>query len=97
MKNCISNNVIIAQQFATSIMGLLKSIKAREEGRMRASVPNPVPTPVSRVPQQPVGYSRYDQERFKGKEGVLIVINIKLYLFFKIKVPVIGISWVGNN
>ncbi|XP_045112686.1 parafibromin-like isoform X2 [Portunus trituberculatus] len=56
------------KQFATSIMGLLKSIKAREEGRMRASVPNPVPTPVSRVPQQPVGYSRYDQERFKGKE-----------------------------
>ncbi|KAG0729549.1 Parafibromin [Chionoecetes opilio] len=56
------------KQFATSIMGLLKSIKAREEGRMRATVPNPAPTPVSRVPQQPVGYSRYDQERFKGKE-----------------------------
>lgn len=61
-------------------MGLLKSIKAREEGRMRASVPNPVPTPVSRVPQQPVGYSRYDQERFKGKEGVLTLTLTLLYL-----------------
>lgn len=51
-------------------MGLLKSIKAREDGRLRTTAPNPVPTPVSRVPQQPAGYSRYDQERFKGKEGV---------------------------
>lgn len=90
MNNCISNNVIIAQQFATSIMGLLKSIKAREEGRMRASVPNPVPTPVSRVPQQPVGYSRYDQERFKGKEGVLIILDFNLYPFTIMTVPVMG-------
>ncbi|XP_066970994.1 parafibromin [Macrobrachium rosenbergii] len=55
------------KQFAASIMGLLKSIKAREEGRARATAPNPLPTPVSRVPQ-PIGYSRYDQERFRGKE-----------------------------
>lgn len=75
LKDYRYNYLIVVQQFATSIMGLLKSIKAREEGRMRASVPNPVPTPVSRVPQQPVGYSRYDQERFKGKEGVLEVIT----------------------
>lgn len=52
---------------------------------MRASVPNPVPTPVSRVPQQPVGYSRYDQERFKGKEGMLIVTDLLvLYIFILI-------------
>lgn len=57
------------QQFAQSIMGLLKSIKAREDGKIKNTAPNPVPTPISRVQQQPAGYSRYDQERFKGKEG----------------------------
>ncbi|KAK7086442.1 accessory factor associated with RNA polymerase II [Halocaridina rubra] len=55
------------KQFAASIMGLLKSIRAREEGRTRATLPHPVPTPVSRVPPS-IGYSRYDQERFRGKE-----------------------------
>ncbi|XP_042881118.1 parafibromin-like isoform X1 [Penaeus japonicus] len=56
------------KQFAQSIMGLLKSIKAREDGKVKNTAPNPVPTPISRVQQQPAGYSRYDQERFKGKE-----------------------------
>ncbi|CAL4122207.1 unnamed protein product, partial [Meganyctiphanes norvegica] len=56
------------KQFSQSILGLLKNIKAREEGRSRQNNPNPVPTPISRVPQQHTGYSRYDQERFKGKE-----------------------------
>jgi len=56
------------KQFSQSILGLLKNIKAREDGSHRQRNPNPVTTPISRVPQQHTGYSRYDQERFKGKE-----------------------------
>ena len=56
------------QTFNASVIGLLKSIKAREEGRSRQSM-NPAPTPINRAAAQPTGYSRYDQERFKGKEG----------------------------
>ncbi|KAL7643864.1 UNVERIFIED_CONTAM: hypothetical protein RMT77_005870 [Armadillidium vulgare] len=52
----------------TSILGLLKNIKMREEGKLRQAQGEVLPTPTSRVVVQPIGYSRYDQERFKGKE-----------------------------
>ncbi|MCL4132926.1 UNVERIFIED_CONTAM: hypothetical protein GTU68_043929 [Idotea baltica] len=55
------------KQFS-SIIGLLKNIKMREEGRLRQAQGDGIPTPANRVVQQPAGYSRYDQERFKGKE-----------------------------
>ncbi|XP_076056090.1 cell division cycle 73 hyrax isoform X1 [Oratosquilla oratoria] len=57
------------KQFGTSIIQLLKSIRLREEGRMKQSQPNAAPTPISnRVHQQHTGYSRFDQERYRGKE-----------------------------
>lgn len=66
--------------FSKNIFALLSSLKAREEGRMRPGhVPTVSssgsrtmapsgPTMGSSVQQGPV-YSRYDQERFRGKEG----------------------------
>lgn len=53
----------------TSILGLLKNIKMREEGKLRQAQGEVLPTSTNRVAVQPIGYSRYDQERFKGKEG----------------------------
>ncbi|KAL5011516.1 hypothetical protein ScPMuIL_010067 [Solemya velum] len=58
------------KQFAKNIFSILQSIKAREEGSHRHHH-NPVPHTPSMAParMQPVAsYSRYDQERFKGKE-----------------------------
>lgn len=69
--------------FSKNIFALLSSLKAREEGRMR---PGHVPAASSTgsrtmapsgpamgssVQQGPV-YSRYDQERFRGKEGTFV-------------------------
>jgi len=65
--------------FSKNIFALLSSLKAREEGRMRPGHVPAVsstgsrtmapsgPTMGSSVQQGPV-YSRYDQERFRGKE-----------------------------
>ncbi|KAG7304165.1 hypothetical protein JYU34_011100 [Plutella xylostella] len=50
--------------FAKSILALLSSIKAREEGR---GVPRPPPVPMpaaAALPAQQTQYNRYDQERF---------------------------------
>ncbi|CAH1643533.1 unnamed protein product [Spodoptera littoralis] len=51
--------------FAKSILALLGSIRAREEGRPGAPRPQPIvmPQPTS-LPQQQTQYNRYDQERF---------------------------------
>ncbi|CAG9575725.1 unnamed protein product [Danaus chrysippus] len=51
--------------FAKSILALLGSIRAREEGRPGAMRPQPVvmPPPAS-IPAQQTQYNRYDQERF---------------------------------
>lgn len=57
--------------FARSILALLSSIKAREEGR--PGVPRPLPVmvvPPTVFPAQQAQYNRYDQERFiRQKEG----------------------------
>ena len=42
----------------------------REEGRMRQGHGEQGSAPQHKVMPQPSGYSRYDQERFKGKEGI---------------------------
>ncbi|XP_026484773.1 parafibromin [Vanessa tameamea] len=51
--------------FAKSILALLGSIRAREEGRPGAPRPQPVvmPPPTA-IPAQQTQYNRYDQERF---------------------------------
>ncbi|XP_050665371.1 parafibromin isoform X2 [Leptidea sinapis] len=51
--------------FAKSILALLSSIKAREEGRAGVPRPPPIvlPQPAS-LPAQQTQYNRYDQERF---------------------------------
>ncbi|KAF0306116.1 Parafibromin [Amphibalanus amphitrite] len=66
------------KNFAKNIFGLLQSLKAREEGRHKPSgPPAPAPTAVGAgLPPRPAPagrpnpapYSRYDQERFQGKE-----------------------------
>ncbi|KAK3757491.1 hypothetical protein RRG08_050374 [Elysia crispata] len=63
----------VGKQFAKNIFSILQSIKAREEGSQRSQ--NPSQSAVSvpqqaqpRAPQVMSAYSRYDQERFKGKE-----------------------------
>ena len=69
---------MLLQNFGKNIFGLLQTMKAREEGRHKPSGP-PAPAPAAvgaGLPQRPptVGrpnpapYSRYDQERFQGKE-----------------------------
>ncbi|XP_045451644.1 parafibromin [Melitaea cinxia] len=51
--------------FAKSILALLGSIRAREEGRPGAPRPQPVVMPPPTViPAQQTQYNRYDQERF---------------------------------
>ncbi|KAK2163897.1 hypothetical protein LSH36_72g00007 [Paralvinella palmiformis] len=60
------------KQFAKNIFGILQSLRAREEGshhRSRHDKEPPAHTPaVSHKPQHSGAYSRYDQERFRGKE-----------------------------
>ncbi|XP_049887694.1 parafibromin [Pectinophora gossypiella] len=53
------------KMFAKSILALLGSIRAREEGRPGAPRPQPVvmPQPTA-LPAQQAQYNRYDQERF---------------------------------
>ncbi|XP_039765649.1 parafibromin [Pararge aegeria] len=51
--------------FAKSILALLSSIKAREEGRPGIPRPQPiVMPPPTTIPTQQTQYNRYDQERF---------------------------------
>ncbi|GBP12104.1 Parafibromin [Eumeta japonica] len=53
------------KMFAKSILALLSSIRAREEGR--AGIPRPPPVvvpPPTVLPAQQTQYNRYDQERF---------------------------------
>ncbi|XP_013166495.1 PREDICTED: parafibromin [Papilio xuthus] len=53
------------KMFAKSILALLGSIRAREEGRLGAPRPQPVVMPASNaLPAQQTQYNRYDQERF---------------------------------
>jgi parafibromin len=63
--------------FAKNVFGILQSIKVREEGGNRqqaadvaapAAIPNSAQQTVPPKPQPSVAYSRYDQERFRGKE-----------------------------
>ena len=42
---------------------------------------NPAPTPINRAAVQPTGYSRYDQERFKGKEGYYFMLYLN-FLYY---------------
>uniref|UniRef100_A0AAY4ADR0 Parafibromin n=1 Tax=Denticeps clupeoides TaxID=299321 RepID=A0AAY4ADR0_9TELE len=61
------------KNFSKNIFAILQSVKAREEGRAPEQRPAQNPTQVdpSIRNKQPVpaAYNRYDQERFKGKEG----------------------------
>lgn len=66
------------QNFAKNIFGLLQSLRAREEGRHKPTVPPSQTSAVGAAPQRPAPavarpnptpYSRYDQERFQGKSG----------------------------
>lgn len=70
------------QTFAKSILALLGSIRAREEGRPGAPRPQPVVMPPPTViPAQQTQYNRYDQERFiRQKEGKPKNIAIIEYL-----------------
>uniref|UniRef100_A0A0K2U9A7 Hyrax [Apis mellifera] n=1 Tax=Lepeophtheirus salmonis TaxID=72036 RepID=A0A0K2U9A7_LEPSM len=66
--------------FSKSVMAILQSVKAREEGKMSNGKPGssigPLPSntprpggPVMNAPQKSLpNYNRYDQERFRGKE-----------------------------
>ncbi|XP_018015837.1 parafibromin [Hyalella azteca] len=64
------------KQFGPSILGLLKSIKLREEGRQRQQQQQPgvgslaagLGGGIAGQQQQNTGYSRYAQERFNPKE-----------------------------
>ena len=63
----------VLQSFA-NIFSLLQSVKARDEGRgeVAAATPPSQEEPRARPRNPPTathGYSRYDQERYKGKEG----------------------------
>lgn len=73
-------SIIFCQVFAKNIFALLQSLRAREEGKRSSghgasaaggsrAGPNAGAPPGLPVQQQ--GYSRYDQERFRGKEGNL--------------------------
>lgn len=67
------NENTLFQTFDRSILALLGSIRAREEGRPGAPRPQPVvmPQPTT-IPAQQTQYNRYDQERFiRQKEGLL--------------------------
>ena len=65
----ISSTVL---QSFSNIFSLLQSVKARDEGKGEA-VGKPPQQEEPRHPRNPPapthGYSRYDQERFRGKEG----------------------------
>ncbi|GAB1597652.1 parafibromin-like [Argonauta hians] len=57
------------KEFAKNIFSILQSIKAREEGSQRQMNHPSQTTPISQSrPPPAVGYNRYDQERFRGKE-----------------------------
>ncbi|XP_022218858.2 parafibromin [Drosophila obscura] len=58
--------------FAKNIFAMLQGIKAREEGRNRPQVPNPIKMPeparISKPQPQLSQYNRYDQERFNRQK-----------------------------
>lgn len=78
---CLRWDFNFIQQFST-ILGLLKNIRMREEGRLRQEQGQMMPPTVNRSVPQPIGYSRYDQERFKGKEGWFIYILFSSIFFY---------------
>jgi len=59
-----------AKTFAKNIFGILQSLKAREEGshRNRGEAPSQPTQPTVNRTHQQQSYSRYDQEKFTGKE-----------------------------
>ena len=72
----------LCQVFSKNIFAILQGLKAREDGKLRGHssmapgvgrtvVPQGGPPPGMGPPVQQQGpvYSRYDQERFRGKEG----------------------------
>lgn len=58
--------------FAKNIFAMLQGIKAREEGRNRPQVPNPIKMPeparIAKPQPQLSQYNRYDQERFNRQK-----------------------------
>eukprot|EP00096_Caligus_rogercresseyi_P006844 TRINITY_DN2377_c0_g1_i2.p1 TRINITY_DN2377_c0_g1~~TRINITY_DN2377_c0_g1_i2.p1 ORF type:complete len:541 (+),score=182.42 TRINITY_DN2377_c0_g1_i2:29-1624(+) len=61
--------------FSKSVMAILQSVKAREEGKMSNGKPlgpppsnTPRPGSLGPPPKSLPNYNRYDQERFRGKE-----------------------------
>lgn len=68
--SCILMFSLACQSFS-NIFSLLQSVKARDEGKANSSeqVQPEEPKPVRHPPAPTHGYSRYDQERFKGQEG----------------------------
>ncbi|EDW59412.1 parafibromin [Drosophila novamexicana] len=58
--------------FAKNIFAMLQGIKAREEGRNRPQVPNPIKMPeparITKPQPQLSQYNRYDQERFNRQK-----------------------------
>ncbi|MGH0154859.1 UNVERIFIED_CONTAM: hypothetical protein FKN15_064835 [Acipenser sinensis] len=67
------------RNFAKNIFAILQSVKAREEGRAPEQRPtqNATEADPSLRNKQPVpaAYNRYDQERFKGKEGLTLNLH----------------------
>ena len=64
------------KDFAKTVMNILQSVKAREEGKTLKPHVNPTPRPgappimqsSSNQPKQLPNYNRYDQEQFHGKD-----------------------------
>lgn len=75
-----TKQLVCAQQFGPFIIGLLKSIRMREEGRQRQQQQQMGVSSLAaglgggvggQQQQQNTGYSRYAQEKFNPKEGKL--------------------------
>lgn len=56
--------LFILQIFAKNIFGILNSIKAREEGKLKNPIVNATPMPHPKPSSSGPNYNRYDQERF---------------------------------
>ena len=74
---CLSPPTPVSQDFS-NIFSLLQSVKARDEGKgetVGSGKPQPAEEPRHQRSQAPPthGYSRYDQEKFRGQEGDLCI------------------------